>query len=262
VIARPLSNGAAAVHLFGRNGLRDVHYNLAVVDADTWAAVDSSGERSMLATRGPTVPGTRHVRAADVNDDPSCLPDGYEGIPAGHDGSAVRWYEPPHPLALTVDECNAARECSVDLKDGGYAEMGNLPWENAPAVFAKVGAAALVANAYAWRQRCCLTYLTVLRYRTGSRFGWHHDRTSRAVREGVHLEYDDNLLSVIAQLSPSDDYDGGAVEFRTPEGPLTLPRTQGTVAVFPSTTWHRVTEVVSGTRYSMTSFLRAPEARP
>lgn len=63
-------------------------------------------------------------------------------------------------------------------------------------------------------------------------------------------------LSVSVQLSDPDSYVGGDFEFtkcgQTPN-PVNI-RTQGTVIVFPSITYHKVTPVTGGRRYSLVAW--------
>ena len=65
-------------------------------------------------------------------------------------------------------------------------------------------------------------------------------------------------LSFSAQLSNSDDYEGGDLVFDLPEE-LTpakdAMRKQGTVIIFPSFLRHMVTPVTKGERHSMVSWI-------
>jgi PKHD-type hydroxylase len=70
-------------------------------------------------------------------------------------------------------------------------------------------------------------------------------------------------LSVSVQLSDSDSYAGGDFEF-TKCGQVPNPvniRTQGTVIVFPSITYHKVNPVTSGKRYSLVAWYDGPQWR-
>jgi PKHD-type hydroxylase len=88
-------------------------------------------------------------------------------------------------------------------------------------------------------------------YRPGwGQFDWHNDYShglSDAPRK----------LTIIIQLSEPEDYEGGALEImgtRVEE----LPRARGTIAVFPSLLFHRVTPVVRGLRRSLVSWIAGP----
>lgn len=68
-------------------------------------------------------------------------------------------------------------------------------------------------------------------------------------------------LSIILQLTPEADYEGGDVEFQGP-GPITrLPRKQGTFAVFSPFLLHRVTAVTRGERRSLVAWITGPPFR-
>lgn len=70
-------------------------------------------------------------------------------------------------------------------------------------------------------------------------------------------------LSVVAQLSDPDDYEGG--EFRmhnvADHPPADIIRKQGTVLVFPSLIVHGVSAVTRGTRYSLVGWYPGPTWR-
>ena len=87
---------------------------------------------------------------------------------------------------------------------------------------------------------------------------------------GYHKDADENnnrVLSVSVQLSNPTDYEGGNLIFYNldhgKEGlrdfsPL---RHQGSVIVFPSNTYHQVTPVTKGTRYSLVQWFKGYESR-
>ena len=66
-------------------------------------------------------------------------------------------------------------------------------------------------------------------------------------------------LSMTVQLSDPNDYEGGDLEFdlrnqtKSPTNIINTPqiREQGTICVFPSFVWHRVTPIITGKRYSL-----------
>lgn len=66
-------------------------------------------------------------------------------------------------------------------------------------------------------------------------------------------------LSMTVQLSDPNDYEGGDLEFdlrNQTKSPTNIIhsselREQGTICVFPSFVWHRVTPVITGKRYSL-----------
>ena len=87
------------------------------------------------------------------------------------------------------------------------------------------------------------------------KYDWHFD-TFWANPKMV-----DRKLSVIIQLSDSDDYEGGDFEidqqYNQPQGI----RQKGTVFVFPSFLRHRVKEVTKGTRKSLVAWIEGPKFR-
>jgi PKHD-type hydroxylase len=87
-------------------------------------------------------------------------------------------------------------------------------------------------------------------------YHWHHD---------IHWESENNSdrkLSFILQLSDPDSYSGGDFEFSEIENPKQhLMRKRGSVLVFPSYLTHRVSQVTSGTRYSLVSWVSGPRWR-
>lgn len=89
----------------------------------------------------------------------------------------------------------------------------------------------------------------VLRYSVGSFFREHSD---------LGYRYDDSAgrkISLIAQLSPGDSYEGGRLVLF---GEEEMPRSQGTVCVFPSWLPHRVDELTAGVRYALVAWAKGP----
>lgn len=79
--------------------------------------------------------------------------------------------------------------------------------------------------------------------KTGDVYGWHKDDVSAMNRS----------LSAVVQLSKPDDYSGCELQlFNGEHEPEKLPiKNQGSIIVFRSYEWHRVTELLSGERYSL-----------
>jgi len=84
------------------------------------------------------------------------------------------------------------------------------------------------------------------KYEVGGKYDWHQDVSS--VNEEKHRK-----LSTTVQLSNPDDYEGGDFQFFNGEQePDDLKiRKQGSVIVFDSRDWHRLTPVTKGVRYSL-----------
>lgn len=86
----------------------------------------------------------------------------------------------------------------------------------------------------------------------GGHYHWHSD-----VGESVSHR----KLSMIIQLSDESEYEGGLVQFNVGHAILDLPKTKGSVFVFPSFLLHRVNPVVGGTRRSLVSWITGPNMR-
>jgi len=83
-------------------------------------------------------------------------------------------------------------------------------------------------------------------YKAGGKYDWHKDvisGTAETLRK----------LSTTVQLSNSADYEGGKLElFNGDKSPEDLKiMKQGSVIVFDSLDWHRLTPVTKGIRYSL-----------
>ena len=85
-------------------------------------------------------------------------------------------------------------------------------------------------------------YIQHTEYNKGSFYNWHQDSFLGETKQGMY----ERKLSFTVQLSNSDAYSGGDLEFTdidsTPELRERL-RQKGTVVVFPSFLQHRVTEL-------------------
>ena len=93
-------------------------------------------------------------------------------------------------------------------------------------------------------------YIQHTEYNKGSFYNWHQDSFLGEAKQGMY----ERKLSFSIQLSDSDAYTGGDLEFKdidsTPELKEKL-RQKGTVVVFPSFLQHRVTEVTKGQRHAL-----------
>lgn len=89
-------------------------------------------------------------------------------------------------------------------------------------------------------------------YADGGHYDWHTDS------DNVTPDGYERKLSCSIQLSPSDSYTGGDLIFKVPQDEYTAPRTQGSIVVFPSSLWHKVEPVTSGTRFSAVAWMRGP----
>ena len=113
------------------------------------------------------------------------------------------------------------------------------------------------------------------RYRDGGHYGWHRDVNESAIVPNG----EQRKLSLTFALTDPDEYEGGELQFfngersmedillsdgegnfRTIKGeqvPEEI-RAQGSVIVFDSRDWHRVTPVTKGTRYSIVCWSVGP----
>jgi PKHD-type hydroxylase len=79
----------------------------------------------------------------------------------------------------------------------------------------------------------------------GGHYDWHQDIGSG--------EMSKRKISITVQLSDSDEYEGGDLEYfqgGSPDNALKAPRGKGVVFIFPSYMMHRVTKVTKGIRRS------------
>jgi PKHD-type hydroxylase len=95
------------------------------------------------------------------------------------------------------------------------------------------------------------------RYRDGGYYGWHQDST------GIRSDGETRKLSLTFSLSDPKTYEGGHLEFYSGEKPMEDRhikdiRDQGSVIVFDSRDFHRVTPCTKGTRYSIVCWTVGP----
>jgi PKHD-type hydroxylase len=133
----------------------------------------------------------------------------------------------------SIDDPNHRRSESVWLQPEHYPDL----YKRAIALFNQIN------NANFRFSLTGMVPIQILRYRSGCFFSEHFDiGVADAARRKI---------SLIVQLSDSDDYEGG--EFIV-GGRLTMPKRRGTACVFPSWFQHRVDEVRSGIRYSLAAW--------
>ena len=100
------------------------------------------------------------------------------------------------------------------------------------------------------------------KYSKGQYYGWHSDSWEKPYSKPGPLYGKIRKLSVSVSLSDYSEYEGGALEFnfrnRDPSKSdknsiqtCTQILPKGSLVVFPSFVWHRVTPVTAGTRYSL-----------
>ena len=97
------------------------------------------------------------------------------------------------------------------------------------------------------------------RYRDGGHYGWHRDVNESAISPNGEMR----KLSLTLCLTDPKDYEGGELQFFNGERPeeqriINDIQDQGSVIVFDSRDWHRVTPVTKGTRYSLVCWSVGP----
>ena len=78
-----------------------------------------------------------------------------------------------------------------------------------------------------------------------------------------HMDFGENAsstrkLSMSIQLTDSDEYEGGDLEFMLHRNIIKAPRKKGTLILFPSYIMHRVIPVTKGTRQSLVFWIHGP----
>tara|TARA_R110000823_G_scaffold315645_1_gene448857 strand:- start:1639 stop:2259 length:621 start_codon:yes stop_codon:yes gene_type:complete len=106
-----------------------------------------------------------------------------------------------------------------------------------------------------WAESCQFT-----KYKLNQYYDWHQDSWPEAYLEsrGVNFVGKIRKLSVTINLTEGTEYEGGDLQFdfSSPENKENIitvgqARSKGSIIVFPSYQWHRVTPVTKGTRYSL-----------
>ena len=91
--------------------------------------------------------------------------------------------------------------------------------------------------------------IVLLRYENTDKYDWHLDIGNNAPFR---------KLTFIVQLSDSDDYDGGNLEFMNMITDGNLFRKKGQIIIFPSFVPWRITKVTKGVRNSIEGWIHGP----
>ncbi len=143
---------------------------------------------------------------------------------------------------------------------GGYENLDNVRvtdvvWSRDPELSELAFRFMHSANAEAnWHiTATVLEELQISRYGIGGHYDWHIDCS--APQNGLQRK-----LSFSLQLSSPDEYAGGDLVFGR-NCPQVATRTQGSIIVFPSCIFHKVTPVTEGQRFSVVGWIRGPQFR-
>ena len=91
----------------------------------------------------------------------------------------------------------------------------------------------------------------LLKYDVGGKYDWHQD-VLWGPKEHRKFTY-------IIQLTDKNDYEGGDFEFRDGKNvDLFNAKEKGTIIVFPSLLYHRITPLTKGNRYSIVGWVVGP----
>lgn len=151
----------------------------------------------------------------------------------------------PKIKATTVGDDVSQQESDYRVSDISW--LSNNP--KTSFVFDRIADLAIRANSEMWNfdiwdYQDDLQYTTY--YGNGGHYDWHADL-------GVGIS--NRKLSVVLQLSNSDEYEGGDLQMNTGGSILNVPREKGLICFFPSFVLHRVTPLSSGLRRSLVTWL-------
>jgi PKHD-type hydroxylase len=97
------------------------------------------------------------------------------------------------------------------------------------------------------------TELQLANYSNTDFFDWHMDFGAGDISN--------RKLSITVQLSDSNEYEGGDLQFMINQNIVNAPREKGTAIIFPSFALHRVTPVTKGSRKSIVGWIAGPPYR-
>jgi PKHD-type hydroxylase len=165
-------------------------------------------------------------------------------------------------IGKSKQESKAILDREADVKDLSKVRNSNVAWISEKFVYDSIHPFIHEANKKAgwnfqwdYSEACQFT-----KYDKEQFYEWHPDQSSKPYHKpddkGFHGKI--RKLSVTVSLSHPDEYDGGNLEFdfknhREKENKIVCKeiRPRGSIIVFPSFVFHRVTPVTRGTRYSL-----------
>jgi PKHD-type hydroxylase len=164
--------------------------------------------------------------------------------------------------AFSTDECESIKKLFVNsseaLTGGGNGQpthsirKSEVSWielnKQTSWIYEKISNFVLICNAsrYKFDLSGFVEPLQLGKYTEGSHYKYHQDFGPK--------DFSIRKLSVVLQLSDPADYEGGALEFLGHEDEK-VPNSQGDLILFPSFNPHRVTQVTSGERFSLVSWV-------
>jgi len=163
-------------------------------------------------------------------------------------------------IAITGDY--EGKDSLKDLAKLYKTRNSSIVWMNEPWIFRQIHPYINEAN-----KRCNWNFdwefsesAQWTKYSKSQHYTWHQDAFSKPYNKPRSQEHGlIRKISVTVSLEDGNTYEGGDLEFSilSPryEDNKTITakeaRTKGTITVFPSFVWHRVTPVTQGTRYSL-----------
>ena len=88
-------------------------------------------------------------------------------------------------------------------------------------------------------------------YYLGGHYEWHRDTGGSAFLGKARDAISNRVIAGSLQLSEPEDYKGGILKLKTPEGILSVEKERGMVTVFPAGWEHTVTPVTDGIRRTL-----------
>lgn len=149
------------------------------------------------------------------------------------------------------------------IKDLKKTRNSNILFNNDPWLYRLITPYVEVANKNAgWNYEInWYESFQITSYKKKQHYGWHQDCWSEPYKsEDPNFNNKIRKLSVICSLMDSKEYTGGKVEFFTPDPNLKTGgivyevkelKEKGTIVVFPSDTFHKVSPVTKGHRCSL-----------
>lgn len=98
-----------------------------------------------------------------------------------------------------------------------------------------------------------INQINLLRYNPGGKYDWHQDVAYGAKEH--------RKLTFIIQLSDPDEYEGGTLEFRDGGFNGEAAKKKGSIIIFPSFLYHRITPISKGIRHSIVGWAVGPQWR-